>query len=195
MNALLTQAFLRAVNHLLQDEPAARASLQPHVDKTVRLDLGQLVLQARVASDASFEPDADCDAPAVTLTIAPADLPRLLQEPARAMSYVKVAGDAEFANVLSRLSQTLRWEPEADLAPWVGDLLANRLVDGVKAGVRGAVRTQRALAENLAEYLTEENPTLVSQPMLEHFRADLVTLRDDVERLMKRIDMLEGRRG
>jgi ubiquinone biosynthesis protein UbiJ len=43
----------------------------------------------------------------------------------------------------------------------------------------------------MAEYLLEENPTLMYRQAGEQFASDVAVLRDDVERLAKRISLLE----
>ena len=43
----------------------------------------------------------------------------------------------------------------------------------------------------MAEYLLEENPTLLYRQAGEKFASDVVIIRDDVERLAKRIASLE----
>ena len=137
--------------------------------------------------------DAD-DAPNVTIRARLADLPLIAQNRERAFSYVQIDGDADFANAISQLSQSLRWEAEADLSPWIGDIAANRLVAGARTAFESARSTQRKLAENMAEYLLEENPMLVRPRDVDEFAAEVTRLRDDVERLGKRIDKLKGSR-
>jgi ubiquinone biosynthesis protein UbiJ len=46
----------------------------------------------------------------------------------------------------------------------------------------------------MAEYLLEENPMLVRPRDVDEFAAEVTRLRDDVERLGKRIDKLKGSR-
>jgi ubiquinone biosynthesis protein UbiJ len=49
--------------------------------------------------------------PNVTIHVKLADLPLIAQNRERAFSYVRIEGDAEFANTISQLPQGLRWEP------------------------------------------------------------------------------------
>jgi ubiquinone biosynthesis protein UbiJ len=53
----------------------------------------------------------------------------------------------------------------------------------------------RKLVEQIAEYLLEENPTLLYRKAGDDFAAQVAALRDDVERLGKRIGLLETRSG
>jgi ubiquinone biosynthesis protein UbiJ len=127
----------------------------------------------------------------VTIRLKLADLPLILQNPARAFSYVNVDGDAEFANAISQLSKSLRWDAEHDLEAIVGQIAARRIVTGARAGVDAAVSGQQKLAENLVEYLQEEQHLLVRPGSVDAFALDVVRLRDDVERAVKRVEKME----
>jgi ubiquinone biosynthesis protein UbiJ len=181
-----------AINHLLAHEPWARSRLVAHTGKVAYLYAGLSTLRLRVAPDGLVE-SADAGQVAnVTIRVKPADLPLIMQNRERAFSYVTVEGDADFANTISQLSQSLRWEAEEDLSRWVGDIAATRIVAGARAVLDTVKSTQRKLAENVAEYFTEENPMLMRAPAVNDFAADVAKLRDDVERIAKRIEKLES---
>jgi ubiquinone biosynthesis protein UbiJ len=85
----------------------------------------------------------------------------------------------------------LRWEPEHDLERVFGAIGATRIADGARRVVADGQVAARRLAENLAEFLAEEQPVLIRPPALAALGADVVRLRDDVERTTKRIARLE----
>jgi ubiquinone biosynthesis protein UbiJ len=181
-----------AINHLLVREPWARDKLAAHAGKIACMDAGAIAIKLKVASDGLLEQaitDEDAD---VTIRIKLSDLPLLMQNRERAFSTVKVEGDAELANTISQLSQSLRWEAEEDLSRWIGDIAATRLVAGARAALDTAQSTQRKLAENIAEYFLEENPMLVRPQAVADFTSEVTRLRDDVERMAKRIEKLKG---
>ncbi len=181
------------INHLLAQEPWARKSLLAHAGKVACIDTGALQLRLKVAAD-GYVQDVAADAPAnVTLRVKLSDLPLIAANRERAVSYVKLEGDADFANAISQLSQTLRWDAEDDLSRVVGDVAATRVVAGARSLIDAARTTQRKLTENLAEYFLEEQPMLIRPRMLQDFSSDVVRLRDDLERLSKRIEKLERR--
>ncbi|WP_156648993.1 SCP2 domain-containing protein [Massilia sp. Leaf139] len=187
----LTVSAVATINHLLADEAWARASLQRHSGKIAVIDTGHLALRLRVAADGLLEA-ADADAlPNVTIHVKLTDLPLIAQNRERAFSYVRIEGDAEFANTISQLSRGLRWEPEHDLERLFGPIGANRLAGGARSVVANANLAGRRLAENLAEFLVEERPVLSRPSDVDSFGADVVRLRDDVERTAKRIARLE----
>lgn len=183
-----------AINHLLAQEPWARAKLAAHKGKIARFDLSILRLNLAVMSDGTVTVAADTDPPQVTIRVKPEQLPLILQNRERAFSYVTIEGDADFANTISQVSQSLHWEAEQDLSKVVGDIAAMRMVAGAKAALRTVEATGQALAENVAEFLLEEKPMLVRPQAVMDFGSDVAKMRDDVERLLKRIENLEGRR-
>jgi ubiquinone biosynthesis accessory factor UbiJ len=184
-----------AINHLLAQESWARNELLRHAGKVAVLDAGLAALRFRVAGDGMVQAASADEAPSVTIRVKLSDLPSILQHRDRAFSYVQIEGDADFANSISRLSQNLRWEAEEDLARVVGDIPATKLVSGARAALGTVAATNRKLAENVAEYLLEEKPVLVRPQAVSEFAADVVRLRDDLERLTKRIEKLEENKG
>jgi len=183
-----------AINHLLAQEPWAREKLLKHAGKVAAFDTGVATLRLRVAADGLVE-QADADAAAgVTIRVKLSDLPLILRNREHAFSYVKIEGDADFANTISQVSESLRWEAEEDLSKLVGDIAAVRIVAGAKGAFETIRTTQRKLAENAAEYFLEENPMLMRPQAVADFAAEVAKLRDDVERLGKRIEKLEGGR-
>ncbi len=195
----LTLPAVAAINHLLAQEAWARALLMRHAGKDACIDAGLARLRMHVGRDGLLEAahqGTAGDAPAsVTIRVKPADLPLIAQDRTRALSYVKIEGDAEFANVISQLANGLRWDAEHDLERVVGPLGAHRLVRTARRTAGGATEATRRLAENLAEFLAEvfveERPLLVRPHEVEEFGGGVVRLRDDVERTAKRIARLE----
>jgi len=180
-----------AVNHLLAQAPWAREALQRHAGKVAAIDAGSLVLRLRVTADGMFEA-APSDEPArVTIRLKLSDLPLIAQNRERAFSYVQIEGDAEFANAISSLSQSLRWEAEYDLEKIVGPIAAVRMVSGARAAFETVKSGHQKLAENVAEFLLDEKPVLIRPHVVEEFSSDVVRLRDDVERAAKRLAKLE----
>jgi len=187
----LSASAVATINHLLADEAWARAALRRHSGKLAVIDTGHLALRLRVGADGLLEAGTG-EAPAnVTIHVKLTDLPLIAQNRERAFSYVRIEGDAEFANAISQLSRGLRWEPEHDLERLFGPIGANRLAGGARSVFANVNATGRRLAENLAEFLVEERPVLSRPADVDAFGADVVRLRDDVERTAKRVARLE----
>jgi len=180
------------INHLLAQEAWARSLLARHAGKQACIDAGLVSLRLLVGPDGLLDAGSEDGVAAVTIRVKPADLPLIAQDRTRALSYVKIEGDAEFANVISQLANGLRWDAEHDLEKIVGPLGARKLAQGVQRSVTGVNDAGRRLAENLAEFLAEERPVLLRPHQRDAFAADVVRLRDDVERSAKRIARLEA---
>ncbi|MFP5393158.1 MAG: SCP2 domain-containing protein [Gammaproteobacteria bacterium] len=191
VTAQLSKPATAAINHLLAQESWARDILRRHAGKEAVIDLSAFALRMRVAGDGLLEASS-AETPAnVTIHVRLADVPLILQNRERAFSYVKIEGDAEFANTISHLSNTLRWEAEFDLERWIGPIAARRLVGGARDAAEALRTGHRKALENLAEFLTEEQPVLLRPKHLDDYNSGVVRLRDDVERATKRIARLE----
>lgn len=191
---MISSPISAAINHLLAREPWARERLAKHGGKLAVFDAGVASVRLKVAADGLVESAGGDEAAQVTIRVKLSDLPLIVQNRERAFSYVQIEGDADFANTISQLSETLRWEAEEDLGKLIGDVAAVRVVGGVRAALDAAITTQKKLAENVAEYFLEENPLLVRPQAVSDFSNEVTKLRDDVERLAKRIDKLKGSR-
>ncbi len=186
-----TAAIIAAINHLLAQEAWARDALALHAGKEACVDASGLALRLRVGRDGMLEASRADTSANVTIRLKLADVPLILQNRERAFSYVKIEGDAEFANTLSQLGKGLRWEAAHDLERLFGPIAARRLADGAGSAFASLRAGQRKAAENLAEFLTEEQALLVCPGQVAGFGAEVVRLRDDVERAAKRLARLE----
>jgi ubiquinone biosynthesis protein UbiJ len=187
----LSAPAVATINHLLAQEAWARDTLMRHAGKTACIDTGHLRLCMRVARDGMLETAETDDVPSVTIHVKLSDLPLILQNRERAFSYVRIDGDAEFANTISQLSQGLRWDAEHDLARLIGPIGAVRLVGGARGAFGSVTSAGRRLAENVAEFLLEEKRVLMRPNHVDGFAGEVSRLRDDVERSAKRIARLE----
>jgi ubiquinone biosynthesis protein UbiJ len=183
------RSLIAAINHVLARQPALRDKLRTHAGKAACIDIGVARLDLAIAADGLLQLAAS--EPNVTITIQPTNLPRMLSDMDRAFSYVTISGDADFARTISELANELRWELEEELAPWVGDIAAVRIANAARQFLGMAKSTAQNLAENMAEYWLEENPTLLYRRAGDDFAAEVARLRDDVERLSKRVEKIE----
>ncbi|MFT4069517.1 SCP2 domain-containing protein [Paraburkholderia sp.] len=191
---LAAKPFAAAVNHLLARESWARERLAPYAGKTARLSCPPVVLALLVQPDGYLGTIGEADAHQFDVTIAvPSDaLPAFMQGgQAVVMKHVKIEGDAEFATVIAKLAEHLRWEPEEDLAKLIGDGPAWRIASVVRSVGEHVQRTGRNLLDTAAEYLLDENPQLVRRTALADFNAELARARDSLARVEKRIERLE----
>lgn len=189
---LPTSLIPAAINHLLTQESWAQSKLAPHAGKVACFDTGVITVKLRVTIEGTVEAATPDMPPNVTIRARFSELPLIALNRERAFSYVKIDGDADFANLISQLSQSLQWDAEEDLSKWIGDIAAVRVVSGTKTVAETIQSTHQKIAENLAEYFLEENPMLMRPQNVADFTRDVARLRDDAERLAKRIDRLKG---
>ncbi len=189
MQALPTPAIL-AVNHLLGQATWAREKLAPFAGHTARISMPPLDAAFVILDDGRItapNPEAE---PEVSITL-PATAPLLaLQGNDAVMRAARLEGSAEFAEALGFVIRNLRWDAEEDLSKVVGDIAAHRIVDTAQKVVGWQQRAAQSVAENLAEYLTEEQPMIARRVAIADFSRDIDTLRDDVARLEKRLQRL-----
>ncbi len=183
-----------ALNHLLRQNPWAAERLRPFAGKTIRLQVPPL--QTTLTLDGAGEcvaaaPDAPIDAE--ILVPASAAL-RLLANPSSAMTLATLQGDMDLATTFGKVLQQIRWDFEEDLSRVVGDIPAHQLTQ-TGARVRQELSRQAlSLAGMFAEYWLEEEPLIAKRVHLERFSSAIDALRDDAERLEKRLEKLEQAR-
>ncbi len=187
LDEIPSSAAAAVLNRMLARESWAKTVLAPFAGRSARLQALPFSVQLGIVADGSFA--ADAGAPTVTLGVDASALPQVLLDPKAALRNVRLEGDAEFAQVLSNVLQKLRPEPEEELARFVGDAAAVRIVALLRAALAGAREAGSRLAATTADYLVAENPMLVSRPEMTTFAEQVTRLRDDVERLAKQLEL------
>lgn len=106
---------------------------------------------------------------------------------------VEVRGDAELAQKFHELARLLRPDPEEELSVFVGDVAAHRigrLARGALGWTRDAAAT---LLQDVGEYFSHERGDLVSREEGEQFLRGVDALREDVDRIDARLELLKQR--
>ena len=183
---MLVDAALGFCNHLLTQEAWARDRLRPFSGQTARLQAGALSFSLTITTLGflrAAQPNANA---AVSLSL-PADaLWRFSEGREAVLAATHISGRADFADTLAFLLHHLRWDAEADLAPFFGDIVAHRLMTGLTAFAGWQKRKVEGAAHNLAEYLRDESRDLVAPQ-------ELRACQDDVHALAAATDQLERR--
>jgi ubiquinone biosynthesis protein UbiJ len=188
---MLVGAALGFLNHLLASEEWARDRLKAFAGKTARLELGALGLPLEITPDGRFAAGAKDAAASVTITL-PADAPlRVLSDPASVFAAAQISGSAELAESLGFVFRNLRWDVESDLAQLLGDIAARRLVAGGTQLLAWQRQQAMNLARNVAEYCTEENPTIARRRDVSAFCAEVGGLQEALTKLESRVAALE----
>jgi len=187
--------FAAVLNRLLAAEPWARERLLPFAAETLELRAPPLPrLRFTIGADGCLGAAAPAAQAALVITIPPAVFAAAVRGEDQLLRSIEVTGDAKLAAEILFLARHLRWDAEEDLAQFVGDAAAHRLVALAKAAGAWQADAAQRIAGSFVEYATEEKPLLVRRAALEKVASAGAQLRDGLERLEKRIERLaEGR--
>lgn len=103
---------------------------------------------------------------------------------------VRIDGDAELAEKFRELALLLRPDLEEELSLVLGDVPAHQLGRFARAAFGWTRKAATTTVRNVAEYLGHERQDLVPRSEAEQFLQGVDTLREDVDRLAARIDLL-----
>ena len=202
LKPLAGRALETALNRALALDPDTREALKPLDGRRVSLALEApaLALQVRVEGDhlrigpvdAAEEPDL---AVRTTLGGLLGQLPAFMggalrQDHAAPVGRVRVSGDAELARRLQTLAE--RFDPDGQ-QPFVaafGEIIGVQVANAARGALRQLRDAGGNLAQNAAEFVTEESRDVVGRAELNAFHDDVDALRDDVERLQAKVERL-----
>jgi len=193
-NTIAAGAICRGINHVLSSEPWATAELARHASKTILLKLPVGNLRFEITPAGLLAVSEDSDTSSLVLEISAKALSDLagsagtLRE--QAFKAVKITGDADLAQLLGRLVGQVRWEYEEDLARLVGDAPANFAVRQGKKFAFASKSAASDLLSNIVEYVSEERKVLLNKRDFMVRKNELNELRDAVDRMEKRIQIL-----
>ena len=188
--AAFDKMLVPLLNHLIQGESWARERLRPYAGAQTLIRTGLLDIHLIVDAHGLFLAGSAEQPVAVTVSL-PADTPlRFLIDRKSVFQAAKLAGSADFAETLAFVFRNLRWDAEADLAAWVGDIPARRLEMLRQSLLVQAQDAAGRLFHNLAEYASEDSDWLAPRRDIGVFCSDVDRLRDDLARLEKRLNLL-----
>lgn len=194
------RALEAALNRLIALDPAARDALIALENRRIQLtmDAPALVMELTVRDawiavgpvSADTEPDL---AVRGTLGALLSQLPFLRPKSGAGagVGKVKISGDAELARQMQRLAE--RYDPDWNLpfTDLFGDVLGVQIASVVRAALRTGRDGAAQLARHGAEFLTEESRDAVGRAELDAHLDDVDALRDRVERLDARVQLLQ----
>ncbi len=125
----------------------------------------------------------------ISLLLIGADVSR---EPLRRGS-VEIRGDAAIAEKFQELLRLLTPDLEEELAALIGDAAAHRTAQWARDTLRWTHSSLETLWRDIGEYASHERRDLVPRPEGEAFLRDVDALREDVDRLAARLELLERR--
>jgi len=184
LDTLASQSVAAWYNRLLAREDWARAALAAHAGKTARIEAGLVAVFLAVAPGGTLA--GATGAPSVSITVAPGALAGALWEPGAALRQLRIEGDAAFAQVLTEVLQRLRPDPAEDLARWVGDAPAERVMATLTAALAQLREGAQRAARQGADFVVAEHPLVLGR---QEFEAHAQQLRE----LQQRLQALEAR--
>ena len=195
---MLTATLENLLNRGLPRSPRARQLLASLSGRSVALvvpDVARLRLTSTGQTLTVTRDDAPADA---TLSGGVLGLLALASHSAQAVVQrgdVTISGDSDVAQGFRELARLLRPDPEEELSLLIGDVAAHQLARLARLGASLGARAADTTLRNLAEYLGHERGDLVSRNEGEQFLRGVDTVRDGVDRLQARLDLLARRRG
>ena len=191
------RAVLAALNHLLDQNEAARQRLRLHAGRQLRIEVDSSAwpvpapppLDLRISDQGRLEAADQSVAPAVRMILRPsidAGFDFLRNGVAGMQRHLRIEGDVLLAAAIGELSQRLRWDVEEDISRATGDILAHRLVAIASAAMARASDLRHRAGRAFVRHWVIEDPQVLS-------RADLQSHRDELASLESRLDEL-GRR-
>jgi len=195
---MLSATLDNLLNRGLPRSPRARQLCAELEGRSVAIEIREIT-RLRVASTGQTLSVMRDDAPAdATLTGGPVSLLALAGESADAVlqrGEVAISGDAELAQKFRELARLLRPDLEEELSLLLGDVPAHQLGRLARLTLRWSRRAAATTLTNLAEYLGHERADLVPRNEGEQFLRGVDAVREGVDRLAARIELLSARRG
>jgi len=196
---MLSATLEKLLNRGLPRSPRARQLCAQLSGRSLGIELRDLA-RLRLSSNGATLELAFSDAPAdASLSGGPFGLLGLmLEDSAQARlqgGAVTLGGDTELAERFWELLRLLRPDAEEELSGVIGDVAAHRLAGLARGGLNLTRRALQTGIVNLAEYLGHERGHLVPRAEGEQFLRGVDAVREDLDRLQARLDVLARRRG
>lgn len=195
--SLPSAALETAINRVLASDPVSRAKLAGMSGKIIGLHITGLNLKLYLLPNAN----------GVSV------LPQLTREPdawliggvaswlhvgmggdsveSMLRGDIEMRGDHELGQQLKHFLDGLNLEWEALLAPYLGDVVAHRAGRMLNSAANWLTGSGTNLARDMGEFLQEEARLSPATIELQEFVRDVDCVRDDIERLAARIELLQ----
>ncbi|PKO93837.1 MAG: hypothetical protein CVU15_00380 [Betaproteobacteria bacterium HGW-Betaproteobacteria-1] len=180
----------RLLNHLINQNVWAKEQLQPFGGKTVKFTIPPFSAHLTVLEDGGLAMAGESSTADASITVPPSVALRLLANDDAASTLATLEGDTELAATLAKVLRGMSWEYEEDLSKVIGDIPAHQLAEFGRKASREIKGQSLNLMQMLVEYWQEEQPMLAKKRHVEAFNQEVDTLREDTERLEKRIEKL-----
>lgn len=187
---MVKHILTRLLNHLVNQNAWAKEQLAPHGGKSVCFNIPPVRATLTVLEDGGLAMAGDSATADATVTIPLPVALRLLANDESATTLSTLEGDTELATTLAKVLRGMHWEYEEDLSRIIGDAPAHEISEFGRKTVAGVKKQTLNVAGMFTEYWQEEQPLIAKKRHVMQFVQDVDTLRDDTERLEKRLDKL-----
>jgi len=168
----------RFLQHITDQNSWSRKHLAPFASSVLLFDIALIKTNLLILEDGSLSVAGETVESDATIRIPPSLALRLL------------AKDTELATEVSKVMQLMRWDIEEDLSKVIGDIPAHQLTKTSKKVIGELKKQSVNIAEMLTEYWQEEKNILSKTRHITQFNQDVDHLRNDTDRLEKRIKKL-----
>ena len=155
----------------------------------VRLESNGSTLAVTAGGDPASADAGLCVGPLGLLALAGEGAQAAVQRGEAAMS-----GDGEIAGKFRELLTLLKPDPEEELSLVLGDVPAHRLARAARGALAWSARAADTAWRSTADYLAHERADLVPRHEGEQFLRGVEALREDLDRLAARLELLARRR-
>ena len=199
---MLTQAIENLLNRNLPRSPRARELASSLVGKRVRVEargLGWVIIAESLNTSIRLTretadgqpPDADISGSLLNLAALAGSYPEEVIQ----RGDVTIRGDAEVAQKFRELAMLLKPDVEEELSRLIGDTPAHQALRLVRLATGFGRRAAKTGVRNVAEYLAHERGDLVPRAEAEDFYRGVERLREDLDRIEARAQLLDNAEG
>ncbi len=196
---MLTESIENLLNRNLPRSPRALELCESLTGKRVRVEargLGWVLIAEALTSSIRLTresadaqpPDADIQGSLLNLAALAGSHPEEVIQ----RGDVTIRGDAEIAQKFRELAMLLKPDVEEELSKLIGDTPAHQALRLVRMATGFGRRAARTSVRNVAEYLAHERRDLVPRAEAEDFYRGVERLREDLDRVEARTQVLEN---
>jgi ubiquinone biosynthesis protein UbiJ len=194
---VLTDIIANLLNRGLPRSPRAQQLCAQLEGRSLAIEVGELARFHVASNGATLQITTGDTAADATLAGGPLSLLALAgaaPESVVRRGAVTISGDAQLAQQFRELAKLLRPDLEDDLSYVLGDVPAHQLGRLARLGAGWTRKAATTTLTNLAEYLGHERQDLVPRNEGEQFLRGVDSVREDLERLAARLEILAARR-
>jgi ubiquinone biosynthesis protein UbiJ len=195
---MLTVTIENLLNRGLPRSPRARALCAELAGKSVAVEMHDITRLHIASTGLTLAVTRGAAAADATLSAGPLGLLSLLGPSAQnalQSGEVAIGGDAELAGKFQEMLKLLRPDLEEEASGVIGDVAAHRLGRLARMGADWGRKAAATGVANAAEYLGHERSDLVPRAEGEQFLRGVDALREDLDRLQARLELLTQQRG